>query len=87
MDKTEISYPPWLLLASNPKYLLHLRRYATTRSLRRPQIEAAACIIVAAIFALGVFMNRTIGVVADSFHPKLDEAIVLLGDIARHDPL
>jgi hypothetical protein len=51
------------------------------------QIEAAACIIVAAIFALGVLMNRTIGVAADSFHPKLDEAILLLGDIARHDRL
>jgi hypothetical protein len=49
------------------------------------QIEAATCILVASIFELGVLMNRTIGVVADSFHPKLDEASVLLGDIARHD--
>jgi hypothetical protein len=51
------------------------------------QIEAAVCILVAAIFALGVLLNRTIGVAADSFHPKLDEAILLLGDIARHDRL
>jgi hypothetical protein len=28
-------------------------------------------------------MNRTIGVVADSFHPKVDEAILQLGDIGR----
>jgi ABC-type Mn2+/Zn2+ transport system permease subunit len=49
------------------------------------QIEAAACILVASIFELGVLMNRTIGVVADSFHPKLDETSVLLGDLARHN--
>jgi hypothetical protein len=34
------------------------------------QIEAAACILVALIFELGVLVNRTIGVVADSFIPN-----------------
>jgi hypothetical protein len=49
------------------------------------QAETAVCILFAAIFELGVFMNRTIAVVANSFHPKLDEASVLLGYLARHD--